>query len=213
MEDGKGHERNSYLKDHQIETYLIIPGDIYRLVSLLYATKKKRIHETDSVICVTNWNEFVLFVIIFLYNSKFVHIIRAIKQNKQNKRANHSSINGNVSKELRMMGHTPKSQKNAARLGFSDSNDAKDPEDEVNDYLMRAIDARSIDRLRSEHCTSVLLSFKKTDIEKKVSVFGRFLPIIRVFVLVFINLYGFISILFRLVYFGAGSYAGQIFML
>lgn len=33
VEDGKGHERNSYLKDHQIETYLIIPGDIYRLVS------------------------------------------------------------------------------------------------------------------------------------------------------------------------------------
>lgn len=32
VEDGKGHERNSYLKDHQIETYLIIPGDIYRLV-------------------------------------------------------------------------------------------------------------------------------------------------------------------------------------
>lgn len=54
------------------------------------------------------------------------------------------------------------------RLGFSDSNDNKDPEDEVNDYLMRAIDARSIDRLRSEHCKSVLLSFKKASIEQKV---------------------------------------------
>lgn len=32
VEDGKGHERNSYLKDHQIETYLIVPGDIYRMV-------------------------------------------------------------------------------------------------------------------------------------------------------------------------------------
>lgn len=38
VEDGKGHERNSYLKDHQIETYLIIPGDIYRLVGI-YACK------------------------------------------------------------------------------------------------------------------------------------------------------------------------------
>lgn len=73
-----------------------------------------------------------------------------------------------------MMGHTTKSQKNAARLGFSDSNDSKDPDDEVNDYLMRAIDARSIDRLRSEHCTSVLLSFKKADIESKVSDLGGF---------------------------------------
>lgn len=70
------------------------------------------------------------------------------------------------------MGHTTKPQKNAARLGFSESN----PEDEVNDYLMRAIDARSIDRLRSEHCKSVLLSFKKPDIESKVSDLATFAP-------------------------------------
>lgn len=94
-----------------------------------------------------------------------------------------------------MMGHTPKSQKNAARLGFSDSNDAKDPEDEVNDYLMRAIDARSIDRLRSEHCKSVLLSFKKADIEKKVS--GSFFAV-SVFVLsVFFSLCGSLVWLFH----------------
>lgn len=73
-----------------------------------------------------------------------------------------------------MMGHTTKSQKNTARLGFSDSNDSKDPEDEVNDYLMRAIDARSIDRLRSEHCKSVLLSFKKASVERKVSSLAWF---------------------------------------
>lgn len=41
VEDGKGYERNSYLKDHQIETYLIIPGDIYRLVS------EKKTHATS----------------------------------------------------------------------------------------------------------------------------------------------------------------------
>jgi len=33
VEVGNGNERNSYLKDHQIETYLIVPGDIYRPVS------------------------------------------------------------------------------------------------------------------------------------------------------------------------------------
>ena len=69
-----------------------------------------------------------------------------------------------------MMGHS--TQKNPARFGMADGNDAKDPEDEVNEYLMRAIDARSIDRLRSEHCKSVLLSFKKANIEQKVS-FGE----------------------------------------
>lgn len=100
----------------------------------------------------------------FYFSVSFLLVIH------QNKRAHQStSMNGNISKELRMMGHTQASQKNAARLGFSDSNDTKDPEDEVNDYLMRAIDARSIDRLRSEHCNAVLLTFKKSSIEQKVS--------------------------------------------
>lgn len=55
------------------------------------------------------------------------------------------------------------------RLGFPDLYETKDPEDEVNDYLMRAIDARSIDRLRSEHCKSLMLTFKKGNIESKYS--------------------------------------------
>lgn len=35
LEEGRGHERNSYLKDHQIETYLIVPGDTYRPVTIM----------------------------------------------------------------------------------------------------------------------------------------------------------------------------------
>lgn len=54
------------------------------------------------------------------------------------------------------------------RLGFGESLEEKDAEDEVNDYLMRAIDARSIDRLRAEHCYSFLLRFRKPEIEDKV---------------------------------------------
>ena len=34
------------------------------------------------------------------------------------------------------------------RLGIGDNRDHKDQDDEVNDYLGRAIDARSIERLR-----------------------------------------------------------------
>lgn len=59
---------------------------------------------------------------------------------------------------------------NLHRFGFGDSSEgAKDPEDEVNEYLMRAIDARSIDHLRAEHCQSLFLSFKDQALEKKVS--------------------------------------------
>ncbi|KAL9907889.1 uncharacterized protein ACN427_003810 isoform 2-T5 [Glossina fuscipes fuscipes] len=116
VEVGKGAERNSYLKDHQIETYLIIPGDIYR------PHKKSR---------------------------------------------NRLQVNGNISKELRMMGHGSM-QKNTSKFGFNDNTElTKDPEDEVNEYLMRAIDARSIDHLRAEHCKSILLSFKDKNLEKK----------------------------------------------
>ncbi|XP_068149240.1 LOW QUALITY PROTEIN: uncharacterized protein [Drosophila tropicalis] len=116
VEAGKGAERNSYLKDHQIETYLIVPGDIYR------PHKKSR---------------------------------------------NRLQVNGNISKELRMMGHGT-AQKHTSKFGFGDSAEsAKDPEDEVNEYLMRAIDARSIDHLRAEHCQSLLLSFKNNTLERK----------------------------------------------
>ncbi|KAL7733742.1 hypothetical protein ACLKA6_011472 [Drosophila palustris] len=116
VEVGKGADRNSYLKDHQIETYLIVPGDIYR------PHKKSR---------------------------------------------NRLQVNGNISKELRMMGHGT-AQKHTSKFGFGDSAEsAKDPEDEVNEYLMRAIDARSIDHLRAEHCQSLLLRFKSVALERK----------------------------------------------
>ncbi|XP_017861187.1 PREDICTED: uncharacterized protein LOC108612728 isoform X3 [Drosophila arizonae] len=118
VEEGKGADRNSYLKDHQIETYLIVPGDIYR------PHKKSR---------------------------------------------NRLQVNGNISKELRMMGHGT-AQKHTSKFGFGDSSEShKDPEDEVNEYLMRAIDARSIDHLRAEHCQSLLLCFKSDALERKYS--------------------------------------------
>uniref|UniRef100_A0A1B0A6Z0 adenylate cyclase n=1 Tax=Glossina pallidipes TaxID=7398 RepID=A0A1B0A6Z0_GLOPL len=83
------------------------------------------------------------------------------------KSRNRLQVNGNISKELRMMGHGSM-QKNTSKFGFNDTTElTKDPEDEVNEYLMRAIDARSIDHLRAEHCKSILLSFKDKNLEKK----------------------------------------------
>lgn len=48
------------------------------------------------------------------------------------------------------------------------SNENKNPEDEVNEYLMKAIDARSIDRLRAEHCQPFTLTFRDGKLERKV---------------------------------------------
>lgn len=89
VEDGRGFERHAYLKDHQIETFLIIPGDTYRLVRHSYL-----------IIGITNYELYIGF------GSRF-----------QNKRTQQSvSMNGNISKELRMMGHS--TQKNSARYRF-----------------------------------------------------------------------------------------------
>ncbi|KAK5646083.1 hypothetical protein RI129_004547 [Pyrocoelia pectoralis] len=120
VEAGNGGDRNSYLKDHNIDTYLIVPKDSYR------AAKKP--HQSFA-------------------------------------------MNGDISKEMRVMGHGSQHGKHGSnitnRLGFGDAVDDKNPEDEVNEYLMKAIDARSIDRLRTEHCRPFLLNFRDAQKEAK----------------------------------------------
>ena len=57
-----------------------------------------------------------------------------------------------------------------SRLGIQTEIDSdKNTAEEVNDYLGRAIDARSIDRLRAEHCKRFLLTFRDPKVEAKVS--------------------------------------------
>ncbi|EFN73315.1 Adenylate cyclase type 5 [Camponotus floridanus] len=122
VEEGRGGERNAYLKDHNIRTYLIVPGDTFK----------------DNI-------------------------------TSSGMRKNFPA-NGNVSKEMRVMGHGSQHGKQTNRLGFGEIIESeKDPEDEVNEYLMRAIDARSIDRLRAEHCTPFILKFRRPDVEEKYS--------------------------------------------
>lgn len=48
--------------------------------------------------------------------------------------------------------------------------EALNPEDEVDEFLGRAIDARSIDQLRKDHVKKFLLTFQTPDLEKKVGI-------------------------------------------
>jgi adenylate cyclase 5 len=50
-------------------------------------------------------------------------------------------------------------------IGPGRDEDERNTEEDVNDYLARAIDARSIDRLRTEHCKRFFLSFRDKEIE------------------------------------------------
>ncbi|XP_073957438.1 adenylate cyclase type 5-like [Choristoneura fumiferana] len=117
VEPGHGGQRNAYLKDHNIDTYLIVPDDTSRV----------------------------------------------------DKKPQHTfSLNGNVSKEMRVMGHGSQHGKHSAKI--EQGNEYKKPEDEVNEYLMKAIDARSIDRLRAEHCRPFTLTFRDQKLESKYTM-------------------------------------------
>jgi len=80
-------------------------------------------------------------------------------------------LGSEISKELRMMGHGEHNQTGIkTKLGIGPgADDEKNTEEEVNDYLARAIDARSIDRLRTEHCKRFFLSFRDKEIEERYS--------------------------------------------
>nr|CAD7591233.1 unnamed protein product [Timema genevievae] len=212
VEPGNGGERNSYLRDHNIETHLIVPGDTYRAVisprSILVVFRefnyklrinvehvavqllttepgigKDEFRGREPAFCggrVENHlgettlsspdrdSNLDLPVLGGLAQHKTSVLTNYATEGSQNKKPNTFSMNGSISKELRMMGHGSQHGK-TSKLGFGEPNEEKDPEDEVNEYLMRAIDARSIDRLRSEHCKNFLLTFRRSEIEEKYS--------------------------------------------
>uniref|UniRef100_A0A8C4PRE5 adenylate cyclase n=1 Tax=Equus asinus asinus TaxID=83772 RepID=A0A8C4PRE5_EQUAS len=124
VEPGCGGERNAYLKEHSIETFLI-----------LRCTQKRK--EEKAMIA---------------------------KMNRQ--RTN--SIGHNPG---RATGGIPGGQPILClRLLLPrNAQESANPEDEVDEFLGRAIDARSIDRLRSEHVRKFLLTFREPDLEKKYS--------------------------------------------
>jgi len=127
--DGNGGERHAYLKEHNIQTYLIVPPD-------QFSNPSKQKH-------------------VIVRNGKVI-----------------LGGGGEISKELRMMGHGEHAQsglKTKLGIGPGREEDEKNTEEEVNDYLARAIDARSIDRLRTEHCKRFFLSFRDSEIEERYS--------------------------------------------
>ncbi|XP_037075089.1 adenylate cyclase type 5-like isoform X2 [Pollicipes pollicipes] len=115
VEPGNGKLRHAYLRQHNIETFLIIADEASR-----YQTSNER----------------------------------------------KTGANGMVSKELRTMGYTAG---HVLPNRLLPGTELKTTAEEVDDYLARAIDARSIDRLRNQHCRRLLLTFNSAHIEQKYS--------------------------------------------
>uniref|UniRef100_A0A4W6F0F3 Adenylate cyclase type 6 n=1 Tax=Lates calcarifer TaxID=8187 RepID=A0A4W6F0F3_LATCA len=115
VEPGFGGERNAYLKENSIETFLVL------------GCSQKRKEE------------------------------KAMMAKMQRTRANSNE------------GLMPRWVPDRTFSRTKDSKEAMNPEDEVDEFLGRAIDARSIDQLRKDHVKKFLLTFQTSSLEKKYS--------------------------------------------
>ncbi|XP_019910557.1 adenylate cyclase type 5 isoform X1 [Esox lucius] len=139
VEPGSGGERNAYLKKNNIETYLIVGCSQKRKEEKAMIAKMSRQRANSVTHNTGHWTD----------------------------RPFYNHMGGNqISKEMKRMGFEDPKDKHFI---FRNTQENLNPEDEVDEFLGRAIDARSIDRLRSEHVKKFLLTFREPDLEKKYS--------------------------------------------
>ncbi|XP_064899798.1 adenylate cyclase type 6 isoform X2 [Columba livia] len=132
VEPGHGGERNAYLKEHNIETFLIVGCSQKRKEEKAILAKLQRARANSTEGLVPRWVP-----------------ERSFSRTKD-------------SKAFRQMGIDDSSKDNRG------AQEALNPEDEVDEFLSRAIDARSIDQLRKDHVKKFLLTFQTPELEKKL---------------------------------------------
>ncbi|PKK17954.1 adenylate cyclase 6 [Columba livia] len=133
VEPGHGGERNAYLKEHNIETFLIVGCSQTQKEEKAILAKLQRARANSTEGLVPRWVP-----------------ERSFSRTKD-------------SKAFRQMGIDDSSKDNRG------AQEALNPEDEVDEFLSRAIDARSIDQLRKDHVKKFLLTFQTPELEKKYS--------------------------------------------
>ncbi|EPY77283.1 hypothetical protein CB1_001278016 [Camelus ferus] len=195
VEPGCGGERNAYLKEHSIETFLILRCTQKRLDKWFRKDETETERDTthpspgpqqcrleqavSPPLCVPGLTGSLprlkegADVSVLLFQKEEKAMIAKMNRQRTNsighnpphwgaERPFYNHLGGNqVSKEMKRMGFEDPKDKNAQ--------ESANPEDEVDEFLGRAIDARSIDRLRSEHVRKFLLTFREPDLEKKYS--------------------------------------------
>ncbi|XP_037336917.2 adenylate cyclase type 6-like [Pungitius pungitius] len=135
VEPGFGGERNAYLKDNSIETFLVLGCSEKRKEEKATMARMQRTTRANS-------NEGLM--------PRWVPD-RTFSRTKDSKVFRQMGIDETSSKDNRCV------------------QEAMNPEDEVDEFLGRAIDARSIDQLRKDHVKKFLLTFQTSSLEKKYS--------------------------------------------
>uniref|UniRef100_A0A8C5HBZ2 adenylate cyclase n=1 Tax=Gouania willdenowi TaxID=441366 RepID=A0A8C5HBZ2_GOUWI len=126
VEPGFGGERNAYLKENNIETFLVLGCSQKRKEEKALMAKMQRVRVNSMEGLMPRWVP-----------------DRSFSRTKESK----------VYKK--MVRH--------------EKEEVLNPEEEVDEFLGRAIDARSIDQLRKDHVRKFLLTFQTPDLEKKYS--------------------------------------------
>ncbi|CAN0012452.1 unnamed protein product [Bubo scandiacus] len=136
VEPGHGGERNAYLKEHNIETFLIVGCSQKRKEEKAILAKLQRARANSTEGLVPRW----------VPERSFSPAPRTPRPSG------------------RWASMTPARTSKCPHAG-----EALNPEDEVDEFLSRAIDARSIDQLRKDHVKKFLLTFQTPELEKKYS--------------------------------------------
>ncbi|XP_056588921.1 adenylate cyclase type 6 [Triplophysa dalaica] len=134
VEPGFGGERNAYLKENSIETFLVLGCSQKRKEEKAMMAKIQRTRTNSIEGLVPRWVP-----------------DRSFSRTKDSKVFRQMGIDETSSKDNR------------------GAQEALNPEDEVDEFLGRAIDARSIDQLRKDHVKKFLLTFQTSSLEKKYS--------------------------------------------
>ncbi|XP_030279379.1 adenylate cyclase type 6-like [Sparus aurata] len=134
VEPGFGGERNAYLKENNIETFLVLGCSQKRKEEKAMMAKMQRARANSAEGLMPRWVP-----------------DRSFSRTKESKVFRQMGIDEASSKDNRC------------------AQEALNPEDEVDEFLGRAIDARSIDQLRKDHVKKFLLTFQTADLEKKYS--------------------------------------------
>ncbi|XP_010795318.1 adenylate cyclase type 6 [Notothenia coriiceps] len=134
VEPGFGGERNAYVKDNNIETFLVLGCSQKRKEEKALMAKMQRARANSVDGLMPRWVP-----------------DRSFSRTKESKVFRQMGIDEASSKDNRC------------------AQEALNPEDEVDEFLGRAIDARSIDQLRKDHVKKFLLTFTDINLEKKYS--------------------------------------------
>uniref|UniRef100_A0A6Q2Z329 Adenylate cyclase type 6 n=1 Tax=Esox lucius TaxID=8010 RepID=A0A6Q2Z329_ESOLU len=134
VEPGFGGERNAYLKENSIETFLVLGCSQKRKDEKAMMAKMQRTRSNSNEGLMPRW----------VPDTRF-------SRTKDSKVFRQMGIDESSSKDNR------------------GTQETMNPEDEVDEFLGRAIDARSIDQLRKDHVKKFLLTFQTSSLEKKYS--------------------------------------------